>query len=246
MSLIPLTLGIVGNGLARIAEHGCASRRVLSLGYPDILATREQVGLIFGAGFVERLRMRDDAEAILRWHGASGAPREVIDTRSLFEALGFALDVVDIAEARGGEIIADLNEPLPAPMDARYAAVIDAGTLEHCFNIGQAARNVAGAVAVGGFVMHGNPLNLYNHGFYNLNPTWYHDFYGANGFLIEQMEIVAGVAEGVPSTAKPPPVARFNGAPENSTVLVVARRVEVREIRWPIQSKYVTNPTLRK
>lgn len=243
MSLIPLTLDVIGRALKRTDPAVCTSRRVLSLGYPDVLASRAHLARLYPPEVLERVRYRTDAESILRWHGTG--EREMIDTPSLFEALGYALDVVDIVEARGGEIIADLNEPFPESMLAGYAAVIDAGTLEHCFNIGQAARNAAGAVAPGGFVMHGNPLNIYNHGFYNLNPTWYSDFYAANGFTVEQLDIVADVLR-TPRLATPPPTARFNGAPENSTLLVVARRTRVQPITWPIQTKYVGNPTLRK
>jgi len=29
---------------------------------------------------------------------------------------------------------------------------------------------------VGAGIVHINPLNYYNHGFFNFNPTFYHDF----------------------------------------------------------------------
>jgi hypothetical protein len=245
MSLVPLTLGVIGRALTSPAGKACASRRVLSLGYPDILASRGQVAQIYGASIAQRLRVRDDAESILRWHNVvEPEGKEVIDAVSLFEALGFELDVVDIVEARGGEIIANLNEPLPESLHARYAAVLDAGTMEHCFNIAQAAKNIASAVALGGFVMHGNPLNIYNHGFYNLNPTWYHDFYAANGFAIEQLDIVVD-AVNAPKVGKAPPTQRFLNMPDGATLLALARRTEIRAFVWPTQSKYQNNPTLR-
>jgi hypothetical protein len=244
MSLVPLTLHALRDALSTLEQHGCASRRILSLGYPDILASAAQTAQVFGEGILARLEYREDSKQILAWHDAGRMAERVIEARSLFTTLGFELDVIDVVEARGGEIIQDLNDPLPEAHHARYAAVLDAGTLEHCFNIGQAAKNIASAVAVGGFVMHGNPLNMYNHGFYNLNPTWYHDFYSANGFVVERLDIVADAVSARPRIGKAPGHQRFGGVPENATLLAVARRKSLGEIRWPIQRKYVDNPTL--
>lgn len=245
MSLVPLTLHALRVGLSTLEAQGCTSRRILSLGYPDILANNSQATRIFGPDVVSRLEYRPDAQQILNWHNATGLTDRVIDARALFAALGYELDVIDLVEARGGEIIHDLNDPLPGAYHARYAAVLDAGTLEHCFNIAQAAKNVAGAVAVGGFALHGNPLNMYNHGFYNLNPTWYYDFYGANGFVIERLDIVLNAVSETPQIANAPAYTRFGGMPDGATLLALARRKSPGEIRWPIQHKYVENPTLR-
>ena len=52
------------------------------------------------------------------------------------------------------------------------------------FNIGEAIKNIAVATKKGGLVWHGSPLLFFNHGFYNLNPTFFVDFYSQNGFEI--------------------------------------------------------------
>ena len=243
MSLIPLTLDVIGSILKNLEKTGCPSRRLLSLGYPDILANDEHIRGIFGGDVPRQIKYRDDSEQILRWHGAERAVRHVPDAVSLFTALGYELDVLDIAVARGGEIVQDLNQPIPENLKGRYALVLDAGTLEHCFNIGAAARNVAEMIAHGGAVMHGNPINMYNHGSYNLNPTWYHDFYEENGFVIEFLRLVDSGIE--PKVTELPSFQRFASIPDNCTILVVARRAELQEIRWPIQRKYRDNPNLR-
>ena len=107
-----------------------------------------------------------------------------------------------------------------------------------------AATIIASAVALGGFVMHGNPLNMYNHGFYNLNPTWYHDFYEANGFTVESAHIVLDAVSEAPRVAAAPAFKRFWGIPDDATLLVIARRKTVTELKWPVQNKYRNNPTL--
>jgi hypothetical protein len=245
MALVPLTLGVISDALKKVQAAGCESRRVLSLGYPDILASQAQLARLFGSETVQKLGVRADSESILRWHHATGVTDRVVEASALFAALGFELDVLDIAEARGGEIIQDLNEPMDSALIGRYAAVIDAGTLEHCFNIAQAAKNVASAVALGGFVMHGNPLNMYNHGFYNLNPTWYHDFYEDNGFTVSSVQIVIDAVSETPRVANAPPFGRFQSIPDNASLLVIAHRKAITELKWPVQRKYRNNPTLR-
>jgi hypothetical protein len=245
MSLVALTLSVLKDALASLPAANCPSRRILSLGYPDILASPASLENIFGGEIMSKVGSRADSAQILRWHNAGSVTNNVAEATALFAALGFELDVLDLVQARGGEILQDLNEPIPASMHERYAAVIDAGTLEHCFNIAQAATNVASAVALGGFVMHGNPLNMYNHGFYNLNPTWYHDFYAANGFTVESVQIVLDGVSNAPRVAPAPAFGRFRSIPDNATLLVIARRKAVAPLKWPVQTKYRDNPTLR-
>jgi hypothetical protein len=245
MALVPLTLNVLKETLAALPASSCASRRILSLGYPDILASPAHLEKIFGGEVARRFAVREDSAQILSWHNAANVTDRVVEAGALFAALGFELDVLDLTAARGGEILQDLNHPIPAALHQRYAAVIDAGTLEHCFNIAQAASNVASAVALGGFVMHGNPLNMYNHGFYNLNPTWYHDFYEANGFSVESAQIVLDAVTEAPRVAPAPAFNRFRSIPDNASLLVIARRKAITELKWPVQNKYRNNPTLR-
>jgi len=243
MSLGPLNLQIFRDAAKKLEELGCTNRRVISFGYPDILASPASLEFLLGADTVSKLSYREDSESIRRWHGLQGN-FGIADARSLFEAMGFELDVMDLVEARGGEIIQDLNFPVPERLHATYAVVIDGGTLEHCFNIGQAALNAAALTSRGGFVLHGNPVNMFNHGFYNLSPVWYHDFYKANGFDLESAVLVHGPLD-APRVKESPPEQRFIGLPDNTVQIVVARRREVRKLRWPTQGKYVANPTLR-
>ena len=99
-------------------------------------------------------------------------------------------------------------------------------------------------VAAGGCVFHGNPMNMFNHGFYNLNPTWYQDFYAANGFSVQLLEGVVNPVK-QPGRFDVPRTARFGGVPPESSLYVLARRVADMPVRWPTQSKYVNNPNLK-
>lgn len=214
-----------------------------SAGYPDMLVPEAVMSNALGADVVRRMPTREDSGGIIAWHGVGTMMNRVHDSRSVFAALGYELDVIDIHPVRGGETIIDLNYPLPADFSRTYDLVLDTGTCEHCFNIGQAALNLASLVKQGGFIIQGLPFNMFNHGFYNVNPTWFHDFYPANGFEILFLQ---GATDWLTESKlfDLPPYARFNDAPQNAGIYVVARRREVRPITFPVQHKYQVNPGL--
>ncbi len=204
--------------------------RVASFGYPDILASREELEAILGDR-IDDLKYRPDSEAIMHWHHVE---RNIPDAHSFFGLLGGRLEVYDIAEHRGGEIFLDLNEENRA-LRPGYDIVLDVGTMEHCFNIGQAALNMASFVKVGGFIVHENPHSYGNHGFYNLNPTWYADFYRQPGFELVALAMTSRNGkrrDDVPRTR------RFVFKGPETTILAVAKRTEVLPIHWPMQTKY--------
>jgi hypothetical protein len=129
----------------------------------------------------------------------------------------------------GNELVADLNFPHSF---GEFDLVIDPGTIEHCFNIATAVINAAQSVKVGGHIVHVNPVTMVNHGFYNLCPTFYYDFYLENGF-----EIVEAFAALEEMKGAFPHKGRVGYAPEVSAY-VLARRLEAKPFKFPIQAKY--------
>lgn len=197
---------------------------VFSLGYPDIAipkaVLRERYGLNLQG-------THPDSQAAKAQHGLGDLP----DTREFFSLLGVeSFQCCDVKALRGCEIVADLNEPQDF---GEHDLVIDPGTLEHCFNIGQAALNAATSVKVGGWIFHGNPLSMVNHGFYMLSPTWYWDWYTDNGWNVKGMWVTNHkVVENVKK-----PAARFQARPDLSN-LVLAQRKAKGPMKWPTQTKY--------
>jgi hypothetical protein len=242
MALNAFYLQLLSKVAAKL-ERPC---RLVSLGYPDMLLTEAQLAALVGEENVQHLRFRDDAAGILRWHGLQDDIQRVPETRSVLAMLGIHCEFVDIAASRGDERIVDLNHPVPPELLGRYDIVFDGGTLEHCFNVGQVMRNILGFCKVGGFIMHVNPLNMYNHGFFSFSPTFYFDwyvrsgnqivtpFFGVSGKLLEQRVVQLE------------PLAGFKDMPERSGIVVVARKVQAGEPAWPTQSKYLDNPALRR
>lgn len=197
------------------------AKRVFSLAYPDFVMTQEQLREI--AGFTTE--KTSDA-------GVQHGIREPLpDTLEALLRLGVEeFRCVDIACLRGFEEIADLNEPHDF---GKFDLVMDCGTTEHCANIWQATLNAANAVAVGGVVFHQVPITMVNHGFFNVNPTFYADLYGQNGWEIEQLYITDGR-----DSLSIDPFARVNVTSELS-LCAAARRHTGEAIKAPTQHKYL-------
>ena len=218
---------------------------LVCLGYPDMLVTDEQLVSLCGADILDRVQFRDDSASILRWHGLADRMTRVVESQSLFAALGFTTDFLDIHASRGFEIVVDLNQPVPEGLRDRYDLVYDGGTMEHCFNVGQVMLNMLMLTKVGGHIVHINPLNYYNHGFFGFNPTFYHDFYTQSGNRLASD--VYGVHGPVLDSmvVKLPTLQGFRSIPERVAVMVAAQKVVDGEPVWPLQSKYRSNPELR-
>ncbi len=209
---------------------------LLSLGYPDLLVSQE--ALSFAGISPDTVRLADDQEAVARWHKWQG---KIYETTSVFGRLGISPTYLDIRASRGVEAILDLNQRVE--VTSRYDIVLDPGTLEHCFNIGLAFSNVLRLTKVGGYVMHVNPCTMVNHGFYNLNPTAYKDFYEQNGARIIKLYGLAGPPR-ERQRAVLDPVARTI-LPSETSLLVIVQKTEECEPAWPTQTKYLLNASLK-
>lgn len=197
--------------------------KILSLGYPDLVIP-DCVSLLG----IKPEKFNDTG----RWHGVGYCLPESVH---VFEKLGSTLDCIDIHASRGVERMVDLNLPVDL---GDYDLVIDAGTIEHCFNIAQAIINAAQAVNVGGHIFHSPPLTMINHGFYNICPTFFHDFYTQNGFEIEHMSGYTKDKSGPVD-----PTGRFETFSEAS-LYCVAKRIIKGPLKFPQQTKYLKNPGL--
>jgi len=241
MALNALVLSV----LQQIRPHLPPEPKICCLGYPDVLVSTEQAQQYLGAEAAARLAYRADSASIIAWHALEAHLDRVIDAESLFEVMGMKLTVVDLVASRGGERIVDLNEPLAADLVDAFDIVLDAGTMEHCFNVGQAVRNILAMAKVGGFVIHMNPMTMVNHGFFNFSPTFYHDFYGQNGHQL--MAPICGVSvNGTKIIHHKIDHTRRQRVSDSITMLLsVARKQNDSVPIWPMQSKYLQNPTLK-
>ena len=233
---VPQILSLAGKAMSSSA-HESHVTEVLCLGYPDILLTRLQLVQLFGEAVMRSVDFEENCRDRWLWHGMTeNAHQPMVDSISLFHALGAsAVTVVDIYPERNVERVVDLNFPMPEDLKNRFHVVLDPGTTEHCFNIGQAIKNIAESVAVGGYLFTTGPLNMYNHGFYSVNPTLYMDFYGDNGFEVID---VYGIHPKSLEIFDLKTTQRFNDAPTGCAMGAIVRKIESREMIWPTQTKY--------
>lgn len=116
------------------------------------------------------------------WQGTPLA-RNISDV-ALFQLLGArAVTALDYSAFEGAELVFDLNQPVPAEWESRFDLVLDAGTMEHVFDVRRVLMNCGRLLSAGGRVVHLSPANNYvNHGFFQFSPTLFLDYYHANRF----------------------------------------------------------------
>lgn len=89
----------------------------------------------------------------------------------------------DVSNYEKPDIIMDLNIPVDNKYHNKFDVILDIGTLEHIFNIPQALENITLMCKSGGTIILGAPAsNAINHGFYQICPTLYYDYFKINGF----------------------------------------------------------------
>lgn len=243
MGMNAFTFDVLSKVLKLVPERPI---KMLSLGYPDILLSEHSLKSLLGDQALDGLVYRPDSAEIVKWHGLNHLIQKVPDPHDLFGRMGVELTVMDFQEVRGGEIICDLNVPLPETLIGTFSVVFDGGTMEHCFNIPQAVSNILSLAKVDGYIIHGNPLNLVNHGFYCCSPTFYHDFYTQNGHHIASQIVATRNAGLETEVVQLHPTRRQKGVPSESGITVVVKKRNDDKPFYPVQTKYLESPDLKR
>ncbi len=116
-----------------------------------------------------------------------------LSDRSLFRMLGFrSICSVDVCNYEGADAIYDLNaDCLPESLRNSADVVLDPGTIEHVFHVPNSLKNIFGMLRVGGRVIHIAPSsNHMDHGFYMFSPTLFFDYYQANRFQLQPIQMI--------------------------------------------------------
>ncbi len=112
-----------------------------------------------------------------------------------FGALGAEpLEFLDASDYEGCTRIHDLNRPIPADWEESADALIDAGSLEHVFDVKTAIENYLRLVRVGGsIVLLDMPaVNFCGHGFYQFSPEFFCEVFSErHGFELQTLALAA-------------------------------------------------------
>ena len=94
---------------------------------------------------------------------------------------------IDFSDYEGCTHIFDIGEEIN--FDHKYDTIIDFGTSEHVFNVGQVFKNIHNMLNVGGRVLHVNPANSFNgHGFHQFSHELFYSLYSkTNGYSNTQV-----------------------------------------------------------
>jgi hypothetical protein len=208
--------------------------KVLCFGYPDLLVTPVEAADYLGISPAD-IGLSDYWKAHKTKYACA-------DTKDVFSAAGVRETyIVDAYPTGRGEAHADLNnaQDLFAKDGSGFDLVIDAGTMEHCANIGQVLMNAAYSCAYGGRVFHSPPLSMHNHGFYNVNPTLLFDFYQQNGFVVEHCSAFRAYEpfEQLPFALSA--TARGRMEPDLALYFMARNDNQGTDLfKWPVQSRY--------
>jgi len=110
-----------------------------------------------------------------------------------FRLIGFdEIRSLDVSDFEVADYLFDLNQTgILDVIGEPFDFVVEFGTVEHVFHMPNALRNMFEATKVGGYISLCTPTNnAMNHGFYQISPTLYDDYFRANGFEIIRMQVM--------------------------------------------------------
>jgi hypothetical protein len=122
------------------------------------------------------------------WQIAEWAAREGHDrlrrdptVRSLFEDR-YGAEYLDFDLNDDASVKIDLGRPVPPEYRAGAGTVLDSGTVEHIFDLGQAFENMHDMLRAGGLLVELAPITWWEHGFVNFNPKLFAAIADANEY----------------------------------------------------------------
>jgi SAM-dependent methyltransferase len=114
-------------------------------------------------------------------------------TEGLFDFLGYPkMEAMDFTDKEGAQHIHDLNKPIPDELNEKFDIVLDGGTTEHIFYIGQALDSCHALLKPGGlFLSYVSADGWFGHGFFQTGPDvpwryWHH----ARGYEMLEVSLV--------------------------------------------------------
>ena len=153
---------------------------------------------------------------------------------------------LDGSTAEGPMLVHDLNQPVPKELHNRFGTILDPGTLEHIIDVRATLANIVAMLRVGGTVLHISPLSGWiNHGFIQVSPCLFFDFYQENGFCVRDASIVRllrsnfrAAGQILPYQHQLTTFSLDDREYASCLAFTATKLVPVETIRNPVQSKY--------
>lgn len=203
MGLIPAALQL----LIRMHRQQSLADPLLTLGVQDIHASYEQLEQLFAHEGVTPCPVAPEERVpstSLLFQRSGIQNHDLLHEQTFYRMLGIKdYQAMDAFTSEGASLAHDLNQPVPLSWHGRFGTLLDSGTLEHVLDVRSTLANIMALLRVGGTVIHISPLAGWaNHGFYQISPTLYYDFYPENGFSIRASYTIELPTPGVKAPGK--------------------------------------------
>ena len=168
---------------------------------------------------------------------------DLFDLAKVFYGALFQPGEMQAIDMHGTLFAQNLDLNFPVVLDRKFNVIINNGTAEHVFNIGQVFCTIHNYSLPGALMIHDGPLmGWLDHGFYCPQPTLYFDMAAANGYEIVCMFVTcldSLDATQITSREQLHTLAQSGEVPENAMLFTVMRRgFYDRPFKVPMQGYY--------
>jgi len=164
------------------------------------------------------------------------------DHAKIFYEIFYAPCEHQAIDFHGTEIAQKIDLNAPIRLNRKFDVVVNNGTAEHVFNIGQVYCTMHDYTAVGGIMIHEGPFfGWIDHGFFTMQPTLFFDLAEFNHYAIHGMfitEISSQTMIPVRSREEIYELAESQRIPMNAQLFVVMRKNVDQPFRVPVQGYY--------
>ncbi len=110
--------------------------------------------------------------------------KQYVTDATLFLGIGKTkLDVLDVTDYEGANIIHDLCQPVPLSMVGKYDVIFNGSVLDNIFDPAAALRNMTRLLSPTGRVIHIEMASNLAFEYLIYSTDWFLDYYVANGFV---------------------------------------------------------------
>ena len=93
-----------------------------------------------------------------------------------------SIEVLDISDYEGADIVLDLNKPVPQRLHSNFDLIYDSSVIDNIFNPGQGISNIHCLLKPGGRYIGINMNSFFPGAMVSCHPEWFYGFFAVNGY----------------------------------------------------------------
>jgi len=153
-------------------------RQTIAMSYEQLIELLEQEKFPVSEETLKDMKIKYDTQTRV------GKETDFISDEFFFNLLGIEkVDVMDVSDYEGADILHDLNEPVPDSLVGQFDFIIDGGTFDHLIDLRMAFENVVKMLKPCGRVFQWNAAsNFIGAAYLSFGPDLFYDYYTLNKF----------------------------------------------------------------